>query len=130
MAAKKNKNETPLMAHARKELTLLGEEDYIIDQYMKVVKAFSEMSHTGASASIAIPVINSLLLFKHLTPLTDDPEEWTDVGKEHGLNTPLWQNKRNSEAFSTDNGRTYYLISEGAHMHNQRPLHDTMRKEQ
>lgn len=119
-----------IVAHARKELELLGEDYDTIEGYLRVIKAFSDMRHSGGSASMAIPIINSLLLFKHLTPLTDASDEWnevTDHGWEPGLS--IWQSKRNPEAFSTDGGKTYYLLSEGAHYHNQRPVHETLRKE-
>lgn len=124
------KETSNLVAHARRELTLLGEEPDIIDEYIRVIQAFADMGHSGGSAEIAIPVINSLLMFKNITPLTDDPEEWMEIDKNmfDGVST-LWQSRRRSDAFSTNGGKTYYLLSEGAHYHNQRPLHETVRKE-
>lgn len=132
MAARKKKiqSESMLLAHARKELELLGEDEDTIEGYLKVVQAFSEMNHSGGSASIAIPVLNSLFLFKHITPLTNDPAEWMKIDKDMwDSRNDVWQSKRNPEAFSTDGGKTYYLLSEGAHSLNQRPLHSTLVKE-
>lgn len=125
--ATRKRAESPLVAFARKELTLLNEEPETIEGYLKVIKAFAAMRHSGGSAEIAIPVINSLLMFKNLTPLTDDPEEWMEVDKNQwdGV-TLVWQSRRNPQAFSTDGGKTYYLLSEGAHYHNQRPKHNTI----
>lgn len=115
-----------LVAHAKRELELVGEEPEIIDGYLKVIQAFADMGHSGGSASVAIPVINELLQFNNLTPLTDDPSEWNNVSDISG--EEMWQNRRNSEAFSTDGGKTYYLLSEGGNAKNPRPLHEALKK--
>lgn len=102
-----------LVYHARRELSLLGEDTNTIEGYLKVIQAFVDMNHSGGSASVAIPVLERLMRFKNLTPLTDDPAEWAKHspeiwGDEHGV----YQNYRDSEAFSTDGGKTYILLSE------------------
>lgn len=106
------KEESNLVVHARRELALLGEEPETINGYLKVIQAFSDMEHSGGSASIAIPTINALLQYKNLKPLTDDPKEWADVADATETAPAIWQNVRNSEAFSNDGGKTYYLLSE------------------
>lgn len=98
--------ESNLVKHALYELELIGEEPETITGYLKVIHAFANMGHSGGSASVAIPTINALLQYKNLRPLTNDPDEWADVGDR------MWQNKRNSEAFSEDGGKTYYLLSD------------------
>jgi hypothetical protein len=95
-----------LVDHAKRELELLGEEEETVEGYLKIVQAFADMGHSGGSASVAIPTINALLQYKNLTALTDNPDEWMAVDDQ------AWQNRRNSEAFSTDGGKTYYLLSE------------------
>jgi len=102
-----------LVDHARRELELVESDPWLIDGMLKVVQAFAEMGHSGGSASVAIPMLNELLQFKNLAPLTDNPDEWED--QTEWTATPgvtLWQNKRNSEAFSLNRGVTYYLLSE------------------
>lgn len=99
-----------LVEHARKELALLGEEEATINGYLNVIQAFADMGHSGGSASIAIPTINDLLMYRNLTPLTNDPDEWMLVSQE-GSNG-IWQSRRNPEAFSNNGGRTYHLLSE------------------
>ena len=99
-----------LVDHARKELALLGEEPDTIDWFCRVVEEFASYGHSGGSASVCIPMLNELLQFKNLTPLTDNPDEWLYHGPDYG--GPIWQNIRNSEAFSKDGGKTYYLLSE------------------
>lgn len=104
-----------LLAHAKKELTLMGEEPDIIKWYLGVLEKFVELEHSGASLEITSNVLFRLMQHKNLTELTNDPEEWTDVStypyaqQEKGS---LWQSKRNMEAFSTDGGETYYILSE------------------
>lgn len=99
-----------LVDHARREMELFETDQNFIDGMCKTIQAFADMGHSGGSASIAIPMLNDLLQWKNLSPLTDDPVEWTDQSDVSG--TPLWQNVRNSEAFSEDGGKTYYLLSE------------------
>lgn len=102
-----------LVEHARRELELIGEDPEVISGLLNVVQAFADMGHSGGSASIAIPMINQLLQFKPLSPLTDDPEDWFYHGEEiWGEPGGIWQNRRNSEAFSKDGGKTYYLLSD------------------
>lgn len=107
-----------LVDHAKMELEIIGEEPETIEGYLKVIQAFADMGHSGCSASFAIPVINELLQFGNLAPLTDNPDEWYNHGG-------FWQNKRNSKAFSNDSGKTYYLLSEGGNRDNPHPLHDS-----
>lgn len=116
-----------LVEHARRELELIGEEPETIVGYLKIIQAFADMGHSGGSASVAVPVLNLLLQYKNLKPLTDDPNEWhfhePDIaGNEEGF----WQNKRNGEAFSLDGGKTYYLLSEGGNAQNPHSVHTSV----
>jgi len=110
-----------LVEHARRELELIGEEPETVAGYLNVIEAFANMGHSGGSASVAIPVINELLQFKNLKPLTNNPDEWMNVSEQSGYE--MWQNRRNSEAFSDDGGKTYWLLSEGGHSGNRKPIH-------
>jgi len=100
-----------LIEHAKRELTLAGmfdkDADYngaLAPEIMELVKLFSSQEHSGASAGITIGVLGRLLRFQTLTPITSNPDEWTDVGEE------LWQSKRNPAIFSKDGGKTWYDI--------------------
>ncbi len=99
-----------LTEHARRELNLIGEDPDVIDWYCRVVAEFASYGHSGGSAAVAVPVLNELLQFHSLTPLTDDPGEWIDQSERSGY--PLWQNRRDSRAFSDDGGKTYWLLHE------------------
>lgn len=120
-----------LIDHARRELTLIGETPESIDGYLKVIEAFRSagFSHSGGVASATIPIINKLLLFKPLSPLTDDPEEWTHISEEKsGAKEGVWQSNRDAEAFSDDGGKNYYRLSEGSNG-KWRPKHASVHKE-
>ena len=113
-----------LVRHAKRELELIGEEPETIEGLLKVIQAFADMGHSGGSASVCIPWINTLLQFKNIKPLTNDPTEWMHHGPAvWGEEAGIWQNIRNSEAFSNDGGKTYYLLSEGGSNINRRPIH-------
>jgi hypothetical protein len=109
---KTSRPEANLVAHARRELQLIGEEPDTIRGLCRVVQAFADMGHSGGSAHFAALYLDKLLRYQPLSDLTDDPSEWIDRHAEGMTPTPLWQSKRNSEAFSTDGGKTYYLLSE------------------
>lgn len=117
-------SDSNLVKHAREELKLLGCNEEDIADVLKVVEAFASIQPSGGQASWLIPVINDLLLFNNLSPLTNDPKEWIEVGDG------IWQNSRNSEAFSDDGGKTFWLLSEGATSENRQPYHDSVAKEQ
>lgn len=109
-----------LVEHAKRELDILAKSGDPDDEMNKVliecVAKFAEYGHSGGSASWAISVLNKLLQFKNLTPLTDNPDEWMQVGTGGLLyrGYDVWQNRRNSEAFSHDGGETYYVLSNGS----------------
>jgi hypothetical protein len=115
-----------LVNHAKLELELLGEGDWIKSSVLKCVEAFSDAGHSGSSAEHTIYLLERLLRFQNLTPLTDRPQEWMEVGI-HG-DVTVWQNMRNSEAFSHDGGKHYYLLSEGGNDRNPFPLHESSPK--
>jgi hypothetical protein len=66
-----------------------------------IVKLFSAQGHSGASAEYAADILNRLLKFEPLCPLTGEDDEWNDISQEHG-GRPLWQNKRCSRVFKDD----------------------------
>lgn len=123
-----------LVAHAKRELTLLGypegptpAEDnveninyWMRDSVLALVQLFASQGHSGASAAECINLTTRLLNGENLTPLTNDPDEWEDrtaLAVEAG---PLYQNKRNGTAFSKDGGKTYTLLNEQGILHHSR----------
>ena len=73
---------------------------------MALVDVFVEQGHSGTSAAVVTDLFRRLVAFEPLGPLTDDPDEWCEVADG------LWQSRRQSEAFSRDNGQTYRLSSD------------------
>lgn len=113
-----------LVEHARRELEVCGqtaEDPGYAASIVAAVAAFASYGHSGGSASIAIEQLHRLLQFGHLSPLTDDPEEWENRSEMSG--TPMWQNRRNSAAFSEDGGKTFWLVTEDGHGDSGRPIH-------
>ncbi len=113
-----------LVEHAKRELDLIGDDgDGFNQAIIAAVRGFSSYGHSGGSAAVGVSMVTELLQFHNLSPLTNNPKEWfyhtEDVAGPGGV----WQNARRGEAFSTDGGKTYYLLSEGGTMHNPEPVH-------
>lgn len=121
--------ESNLVHHARTELQIIGEDEQTTLGILRVIQAFADMGHSGGSASIAIPMITDLLNYKNLSPLTNDPSEWMFHDGSVAGGDGVWQNTRNSEAFSTDGGKTYTLLSERSEGHTPGQLHTSVHKE-
>ena len=60
-----------LVDHAIRELALIGEDEWMTEGIVKVMRAFSEGGHSGGSAFHAIPIIEKLLRYEPLSDLTD-----------------------------------------------------------
>jgi hypothetical protein len=116
-----------LVKHARRELALFGEDEWVTEGVVKIVSAFAEMGHSGSSAEAVTGYLERLLRFKALTPLTDDPADWEDCSEMSGY--PIWQNIRDSRAMSTDGGKTYTLVDEEPVTSDSgKPVHTSQRK--
>lgn len=108
-SVQKGEGESPLVAHARRELTGAGlfskESDYdgmLGEAVLDLVKTFASQGHSGFSAMTTLDIFDRVAKFKTLTPVTNDPEEWMDVGNgQH-------QSRRCPSFFSNDGGQTYY----------------------
>lgn len=103
--------ESEMLKHAEREMQRAHVEDDVQPSLLQAVAAFRSYGHSGGSAFVCIEILNDLLNFRALGPLTDDPAEWIDhTGISSG--DPTFQNMRDSEAFSKDGGKTYYLLRE------------------
>lgn len=105
---------TTLVEHATRELEIAGVPEEIGAKILHVVEAFQTHDfHTGDDAQYVVEILKEVLLWKNLSPLTDDPAEWNFVGGDiPGVTKGIWQNNRRTEAFSHDTGVTYYLLSD------------------
>lgn len=95
-----------LVDHAKRELARLDNDEGFNQCIIKAVEAFSAYGHSGGSAGYGIHVLTDLLQFKPLTALTNDPDEWMSIIDG------LWQSTRRADAFSHDEGDTYYIIDD------------------
>ncbi len=108
-----------LVLHAESELKLAGmfdkDADYggaLAPVIIKIVEEFSKHRHSGMSAQITADILNKLLRFKTLTPITDKEDEWMKVNEEMTSGDKLWQNKRDPRFFSKNNGKTWYNVED------------------
>lgn len=95
-----------LIKYAKSELALLGKDpdgmqDRINADVLQIVEVFSNQGHSGFSGSYMLSVLERLLRFKPITPLTGEADEWKEVG--HSLK----QNKRCSSVFMDQDGKVY-----------------------
>jgi hypothetical protein len=100
-----------LVDHARRELELSGqtaEDPGYAASIIAAVEAFASYGHSGGSAMVAIEQLHILLQHRTLSPLTSDPAEWEDRSKISS--TPLWQNRRDPAAMSTDGGQDWFYV--------------------
>lgn len=100
----------------------LNTQTAINKSILDIVKVFSDQHFTGTTASYCLEILNRLLNYKPLTPLTGDGSEWEDIS-QYGASDTCYQNKRypavfkdrdgkaydvESKIFSDDNGHTWY----------------------
>lgn len=100
-----------LVNHANRELNTVGlfdeDSDYsgqLGQAVMELMEVFAKQDHSGMSASMTRELFYQLSDFKALSSLTNNPHEWQEVHRG------TWQNRRQSNAFSLDGGKTYYVL--------------------
>ena len=116
-----------LVDHAKKELELAGlfkkDSDYgglVGEAVMELCKCFADQGHSGFSANMVLELFKRLGKYENLTPITDDPKEWS---KENALEKGVWQNKRNPSLFSENGGKTYYDVNDKKRKKNKSKKH-------
>ena len=113
---------------AAAELKRLVEDDDRIQKainkdILAIVKQFGKQGHSGLTASYALGILNRLLRWTPLTPLTGEDSEWNDVGdgfeQNNRCSRVFRRGKDNATAydmdgkiFSDDGGETWYTNSE------------------
>jgi hypothetical protein len=104
-----------LVDWAKRELELAGlfdkDSDYggaLGPAILEMVKTFSEQGHSGFSAGMTRTILNKLLNWEPLTPVTDPlAEGYEDVSKMWGDGKKHYQCTRDSSIFSEDGGKTW-----------------------
>lgn len=101
-----------LERHAERELSrLTGDPDgddmqqAMNKHILRMVRTFARKHHSGSSAGYAVGILQKLLRYEPLGPITDDPAEWQEISEEMG--EVCWQNRRCSHVFKGADGRAY-----------------------
>lgn len=92
-----------LFEYAKSELNRIPQDEDGIQNLMNenilaIVRMFSEQGHSGFSGNYAISILERLLRFKPLSPLTGADDEWDETG--HGT----FQNNRCYSVFKSADG--------------------------
>lgn len=101
-----------LVDFAKQELRLLrGDnaeacemQDAMEAHIIKMVETFADEGHSGFSASYATSILQRLLRFEPLGPLTGERDEWTTLDYDADMAA---QNKRCSHVFKRADGTAY-----------------------
>lgn len=101
---------TALGDHAIYELDYQGITDPDRANIITIVGTFANYTDPVERETILQKVL-LLLGFKPLTSLTSESAQWVDRSPTIGGN-PLWQSKRDPDAWSHDGGETFYYSSE------------------
>ena len=77
----------------------------VTEDAMSIIELFVKQSHSGFSASYILNLLDRLLRYKPLSPLTGNDDEWDDCSA-YGL--PDLQNKRCPSVFKRPDGTAYW----------------------
>lgn len=106
-----------LVSFAENELKLLEDickndeealnmQKTVTKDVMQIVQIFTEQAHSGFSSAYILDLLERLLRYKPLTPLTGDDDEWEDCS-QFGIND--LQNKRCPAVFKRPDGTAYWV---------------------
>lgn len=92
-----------LVEYAKSELDRIKKDDDGMQELMnkcilEIIEKFSEQDHSGTSASYALSILDRLLRYKPIGPLTGEEDEWNEIGNGG------YQNKRCSSVFKNKDG--------------------------
>jgi len=110
IVADEQDNDRKFLDWAENEMRLAGlyagDADYgcmIPEGIMAMLEEWHKQGHSGGSAMITREILNKLLNWENLTPLTGNPEEWEDVSDLGGGGFEYsYQSKRNPSCFTKD----------------------------
>lgn len=99
-----------ILDFAKSELDLIGmgedSGEYNVamrKHLLHMVEEFSKEGHSGFSAGYAVNILEKLLKFEPLSPLTGEDSEWNDMSDSNGGKT-CYQNNRCSRVFKDETG--------------------------
>jgi hypothetical protein len=109
---------TALGDHAIAELDILGVVDPLRAATITIVGTLADL--TVEQRDIVNGYVTILAQFKPLSPLTNDPAQWLDRSATSGERA-LWQSARDPDAWSRDDGQTFFRMSENGQIHTSDP---------
>ncbi len=95
-----------LREFAEQELDAIGlipdgsEDDvngWMRQDVLAILDTFAAQGHSGSSAAYVISILEKLLRYEPLAPLTGEDSEWMEVAVQNDM--PLFQNKRCGRVF-------------------------------
>lgn len=100
--------------YGRKELERIGyfkegDDPYnesVANAILELLEVFDNQYHSGFTAPYTAQMFHRLAMYKPITPLTGEDDEWNDVG------AGVFQNKRYSAVFKNENvnnGKAYNI---------------------
>lgn len=99
-----------LVDYAKDELKRIGMidsgepyNDSVTKAILDLIELFASQGHSGFTAPYTINAFSRLAMFKPLSPLTGEDDEWNEVG------TGVFQNKRCFSVFKDKDGTAYNL---------------------
>ena len=99
-----------LVDYAKEELKRIGMidsgepyNDLVTKAILDLIELFASQGHSGFTASYTINTFSRLAMFKPLSPLTGENDEWNDIGDG------TLQNKRYSAVFKDKDGIAYNI---------------------
>lgn len=102
-----------LLRFAEEELDRIGvgDEDADYDGMLKtavmeIMRVFSEQGHSGFSAGLVTSMVEKLMRFEPLSPLTGEEDEWTRLDYSPDMAA---QNRRCSTVFKRTDGTAYNI---------------------
>lgn len=79
-------------------------QKHMNNDIIQIIQVFAEQGHSGFSASYAINLLQKLLRYEPITPLTGADDEWNKLDYEKDIK---YQNKRCSRVFKDGDGKAY-----------------------
>ena len=99
-----------LVDYAKDELKRIGMidsgeayNDWATKAILDLIELFASQNHSGFSAPYVINAFSRLAMFKPLSPLTGEDDEWNEVVPD------FFQNKRYSAVFKDKDGAAYNI---------------------
>jgi len=98
-------------------------QDAIESDILQIVDIFAEQGHSGMSAPYVLKILEKVLAFEPVTPLTGEDSEWNDMSDHGDSKNTIYQNNRCFRVFKEvapdgteyvyDSGRYIFRDEEG-----------------